>query len=86
MNSLVSTIESFSTSDLSLANINDGRPVCLEEGHYEVTICDYDGSGIVCYNLTYNGKVIIEGEDFGLSKTAIFDILFDSIVYWKSLI
>ena len=79
MNSSVSTIESFSTSDLSLANVNDVRSICLEEGQYEFTIGDYDGNGIVFYNLTFNGQVIIEEEDFGLSKTTVFDIPFDSL-------
>jgi len=64
----------------------DGDPshnvsICLEEGEYEFTVYDSrDDDAIdllVDYNITSNGKLIVQGGDFENEETASFSIPFE---------
>ena len=55
--------------------------VCLEEGEYNFTMTDAAGDGICCglegdgsYKVTSEGKLIVQGGEFGKSKTTLFSI------------
>eukprot|EP00579_Thalassiosira_antarctica_P005588 CAMPEP_0201901960 /NCGR_PEP_ID=MMETSP0902-20130614/54708_1 /ASSEMBLY_ACC=CAM_ASM_000551 /TAXON_ID=420261 /ORGANISM="Thalassiosira antarctica, Strain CCMP982" /LENGTH=885 /DNA_ID=CAMNT_0048435945 /DNA_START=53 /DNA_END=2708 /DNA_ORIENTATION=- len=53
---------------------------CLERGQYVFTIYDSFGDGICCgggeghYNVTMDGRVILEGGEFGFNQTVSFSI------------